>query len=465
MDVRHDAASLYRFVDSVCSGCELTGNYPAYLEANKKFIDYVLELGIATKAYLRSFPDKIERTTAIDYNLTRQELWLLRSSWEALHRRLKPATAADTLHLPFPLIRALVNRFREIDHFKATQFVVIHTELLNYLQVNAGHVRGTADNIASIVGPRKFDRNLGMIGIPYSQSESLFLNCLISHEFGHYAFSEREVATALAPDLRSALNASFAGVTSLTPNLGALISNLVAEWAEELFCDLFAVRIVGPAFCYAWIEIQDLPNALDHSGRSFHPPAVAEDAKFTSTHPANLYRLQQHVASLEELGWWDEIAGYSTHYVRLLALAKAFPRSGFKVPIVGFQRYESNILDALSKLMLAIRRAVNNSVGHIESGVEEYHALRGTLDKYLVRGIVPSSVIVAKGQVPRHPSPLTVLNAAYSFYLTELHHLIEGIEDQRPLWVTHREKWARKVETWAMKAIDDYLLVNNSKGA
>jgi hypothetical protein len=465
MDVRHDAASLYRFVDSVCSGCERRGNYPAYLEANQRFIDYVLELGAATKAYLRRFPDKIERTTAIDYNLTRQELWLLRSSWESLHRRLKPATEADTLHLPFPLIRALVNRFREIEHFKTTQFVVIHTELLNYLQVNAGHVRGTADNIASIVGSRKFDRNLGMIGIPYSQSESLFLNCLIAHEFGHYAFSEREAATKLAPDLRSALTASFAGVTGLTPNLGAVISNLVAEWAEELFCDLFAVRIVGPAFCYAWIEIQDLPNALDYSGRSFHPPAVAEDAKFTSTHPANLYRLQQHVASLEELGWWKEIAGYNTHYVRLLALSKAFPKSDFKVPIFGLQPYESNILDTLSKLMPAIRRAVADSVGQIESGVKEYHDLRSTLDKYLVRGIVPSSVIVAKGQVPRHPSPLTVLNAAYSFYLTELQSLIEGIEDQKPLWVDHREKWARKVETWAMKATDDYLLMNKSKGA
>src|SRR5579863_2405467 len=405
MDVRHDAASLYRFVDSVCSGCDRRGNYPAYLEANRRFIDYVAELGVATKAYLRSFPDKIERTSGSDYNLLRQELWLLRSSWEALHRRLKPATEADTLHLPFPLIRALVNRFREIDHFKATQFVVIHTELLNYLQVNAGSVRGTADNIASIVGPRKLDRNLGMIGIPYSQSEALFLNCLIAHEFGHYAFSERQVATTLAPGLRSALIAAFAGVTGLTPNLGAIISNLVAEWAEELFCDLFAVRIVGPAFCYAWIEIQDLPNALDHSGKSFYPPAVAEDAKFTSTHPANLYRLQQHVASLEELGWWNEIAGYSTHYVRLLDLAKAFPKSGFKVPIIGFQRYEVNILDTLSKLMPAIRQAVKDSVGKIGTGAEEYHDLRDTLNKYLVRGIVPSSVIVTKGQAPRNPSP------------------------------------------------------------
>jgi hypothetical protein len=68
MDVRHDAASLYRFVDSVCSCTQRRGDYPAYLDANRRFIEYISDLGVATKAYLRSFPDKIEGTTASDYN-------------------------------------------------------------------------------------------------------------------------------------------------------------------------------------------------------------------------------------------------------------------------------------------------------------------------------------------------------------------------------------------------------------
>ena len=304
-----------------------------------------------------------------------------------------------------------------------------------------------------------------MIGIPYSQSDALFLNSLIPHEFGHYAFSERAVATSLAPSLNSALLSAFAGATGLTPQLGSLITNLVADWAEELFCDLFAVRIAGPAFCLAWIEILDLPNDLDQSGTAFYPLAVAEDAKFSYTHPANLYRVKQHVAELQKLGWWPEISGQNSHYIRLLSLAKDIPDPDFKIPISQFQPLEARILDALSRLMPAISREVEASAGQIETGVQEYRDLKETIDRYLASGIVPSSVIVTEGQPAKHPSPLTLLNVAYAFYLEKLDRLIDGIDGENPLSITHREKWTRKVETWAMKAIDDYLLLSEATGA
>jgi len=64
----------------------------------------------------------------------------LRSSWK---RYIETETRQRSGHpsSAFSPYSALVNRFREIEHFKATQFVVIHTELLNYLQVNAGSVQ------------------------------------------------------------------------------------------------------------------------------------------------------------------------------------------------------------------------------------------------------------------------------------------------------------------------------------
>ncbi len=475
-DVRHDAASLYRFVDSVCSSCERRGHYPAYLEANRSFIDYVCELGEATKTYLRSFPDKLKQTPLGDYNSARQELLNLRISWFELHRRVKPASDADTLHLPFPLIRALVHRFREIEEFKKTRFVVIHTERLNYLQVSASGVRGTANNIAGIVHYRRFDKTLGMIGIPYSQSGSLFLNCLIAHELAHYAFTEKKIATNLAPDSHAALVQAFAGVTGLTRDFAQRISNVLADWAEELFCDLFAVRIVGPSFSYAFIEIFDLTNDLDVSG-GLHQPAATEDARFSATHPADLFRLKQHVAFLDELGWWADMAGADSHYVKLLSMARVFPDSEFKVPIPDFQSYETNLLQALFKLMPAILKAVRDVVGPLDIGLQQYLGLRATLDKYFVLGIVPSSIPGIGTQPPGCPKPLTILNVAYRFYLEKLDALIGGVKDDDPLSVSHRglkdqdplsvkdrEYWGKRVEMWAMKAIDDYLLVNKVRG-
>ena len=435
-DVRHDAASLYRFVDSVCLCCERRGNYPAYLEATSTFIDYVCGLGDATKKYLLSFPDKLGRAPASDYSLTRQELFNLRISWFELHRRLKPASDADTLHVPFPLIRALVHRFREIGDFDKTRFVVIHTERLNYFQVNASSVQETADNIASVVGYKRFDKTLGIIGIPYSQSGALFLNCLIAHEFAHYAFAEKQVATSLAPDLNAALIAAFSGVSGIS-GLGPRITNILADWAEELFCDLFAIRVVGPCFSFAFIEIFDMANDLDASG-DLYQTAAAEDAKFSFSHPADLFRLKQHVALLESIGWWDQIVGSSSHYVRLLSLAKQFPDADFKVPIQGLQSFERNMLAALHALMPAVVRAVNDIAGGIDTGLQEYRELRPTLDQYFVLGIVPSSIPVAGDQQSKCPKPLTILNVAYRFYMEKLDALIAGVDDGNPLGVKHR---------------------------
>jgi len=369
MDVKHDAASLYRFVDSVCSSCYRRGGYPAYLESNRCFIDYIYGLGDSTKRYLLSFPEKLARMPASDYNVTRQELWNLRSSWFELHRRLKPASDADTLHVPYPLIRALVSRLHQVPDFKTTRFVVIHTERLNYLQVTASSVETAADNIAGVVGYRRFHKDLGMIGIPYSQSGSLFLNCLLAHEIGHYVFDKKQISTHLAPKLRAALIAAFAGQI-VTGGLGPRIANALADWAEEMFCDLFAIQLVGPCFSYAFIEIFDLVNDLDASGVLF-PSAAAEDAKFSSSHPAELFRLKQHVSLLESLGWWGEIAASGNLYIRLLSLAKSVPDSDFKIPVAGLQMFETSILAALHTLMRDVITEVKDVTVGLDDGVQD----------------------------------------------------------------------------------------------
>jgi hypothetical protein len=36
--IRHDAASLYRFVETICAFCATDSEYPAYLEASRKFL-------------------------------------------------------------------------------------------------------------------------------------------------------------------------------------------------------------------------------------------------------------------------------------------------------------------------------------------------------------------------------------------------------------------------------------------
>jgi hypothetical protein len=96
--------------------------------------------------------------------------------------------------------------------------------------------------------------------------------------------------------------------------------------------------------------------------------------------------------------------------------------------------------------------------------VQEYHDLRETLEEYFKRGIVPSSIPVAGEERPRCPKPIVILNVAYKFYLENLNDLIKGIKHGDPLSVKHRHEWTRRIEMWAMKAVDDYLLLNKVRG-
>ena len=131
---------------------------------------------------------------------------------------------------------------------------VLHTEWLNYLQVVASRIRSTADDIATLVGARSFPPDLGLIGIPYSQSESVFLNCLIAHEIGHFIFGELQLKKSLGVKTREIIDSVFADVSvSVLPDRQQLrqIPTICADWTEELFCDLFAVRLIGPCYSYA----------------------------------------------------------------------------------------------------------------------------------------------------------------------------------------------------------------------
>ncbi len=114
--------------------------------------------------------------------------------------------------------------------------------------------------------------------------------------------------------------------------------------------------------------------------------------------------------------------------------------------------------------MTDVVSAVNDVAAGLDYGVNEYHELREILGEYFKRGIVPSSIPIAGREGYKCPQPITVLNVAYRFYLENLDDLIKGIRHGNPLSIKHRHDWTNKLEMWAMKAIDDYLLMSKVKG-
>jgi hypothetical protein len=237
-ELRHDTTSLYQFVDDICRSCGRQHGGAAYLASSVEFFEYIQQLGTRTKEFLEQFPANIPAKTP--YDSYRQKLNTLRSSWNELHRFVKTAADADTLNVPFPLIAMLQRRVRTIPGFERTNLTVFHSNVVNYFQVRASAVRNLGYQLAAIIpnAPR-FPNHLGLIGIPYSQSASVFLNTLVAHEIGHFVFQESTTISTLMQPIVSALMAALGGGLSTysKEQISWSIDRLRA-WVEEIFCDL-----------------------------------------------------------------------------------------------------------------------------------------------------------------------------------------------------------------------------------
>jgi len=351
-DVRHDAAALHRFIDSIASGCKVAEGYPSYLESSSAFFGYILSLAEKTRAFLAQFMDNLDPQLAVDdpedfYSRT-QIIRNLRSIWSDLHELVKPALDADTLHVPCPLVNALTSRLRMIKGFENVRFAVLHTNYLNYFQIGAGSMRERASEIAGIVPHApSFPKDLGIIAHPYSQSSSIFLNFALAHEMGHFVFQEGRKASRIRPAIVKALKASMKNMKSSTPGVRfdrrdpEWCRDRVLRWCQEIYCDLFALWLIGPCFSFSFIELFGLSRfspSVTAAGDTL--PPIAKAADFADSHPAMAFRIGEHVRFLKsvELGWWDEInkkAGdgskdKTNHYLTLMSEAEGLPKETFK---------------------------------------------------------------------------------------------------------------------------------------
>jgi hypothetical protein len=458
-EVRHDTVSLYRFISSVCAACDQREGGRSYPPPSDSFLGYIRQLGNCTKLYLETFPSSVP--SGPSYNFHRQKLWTLRSSWFELHQFVKPTADAHTLSLPAPLIEGLLRRFRQLPGFANTCFAVFHIEKLNYLQVIASGIRGIAQEIASVIpNAPPFPPDLGLIGIPYSQASSAFLNCLIPHEMGHFAYGEKSIGTALAGGIAGSLNKAFAGSSPLDPRDMALLMDWLESWAEEIFCDLFAIWLIGPCYCYAFVEIFDLANVLD-STNGLNASGATAYLEFQQMHPANLFRIKQHVTLLKKLDWWSQIDLTKSHHYKVLDLSQSVSDSKFTFSRGKFLGAQA--LQAFFEVLPLIEQQLYTVMSGLDPGLVEYKKLFSVVQEYFKNGIVPSTVPDPDNSARVFPSPLTVLNAAYAFNLESLNTLISGIERQDPLSIRDRQKWTEKLEAWTLKAIEDYGLLTRQE--
>lgn len=455
--LRQDAASLQQFVNTIADHCERRNSAAAYLQSSERFFSYIVKLAASTRSFLTQSLES--RTDAKDLLDLRSDISVLRAGWRFLHGFVKPVLDADTLRLPCSLVLGLTSRFREIPQFSDTEFVIYHTDEFNYFNVKLSVLKPGADRIAGLVSGPSFPDKLGLIGIPYSQASSMFMNCLIPHEMGHHVFGQLALSLKFKAQLEQELIARF-GV-SLSAEARLQIVERLAFWTEEIFCDLFAVRLVGFCFSLAFVELFDVSTVLEEN--SVYSPARATGKTEFLQYPPDLFRLRQQVAVLQQDKWWLNLQKIDSHYIRTFEAATALRDQDFG--FLELRNYFTNIdpavvLSAFYGVIPTIFSELDKITSGLRLGTDGWESTDKGIALYLRNGIVPSSIrLEASGANTIHPEPVSLLNASYKFYLEGLDDLIANIEGAEVINVGDRTKWAKKVELWTAKAIEDVMLM------
>jgi dCTP deaminase len=457
--VRQDAASLYGFISSISDKCERLNRAVTYPESSERFFAYISQLAAATKSYLQSSLDAPD-TPPYEYLGLREEIADLRSGWRFMHQFVKPVLDADTLKLPTCLLDGIKARFRQIPRFSGTDFVFYHSAQLNYFSINPAVLKDEVDRIfASVIGP-PFPEHLGLIGIPYSQSESLFVNCLIPHEMGHYVFGELLLAKKLRSGIEDRLIKQCGA--SLDPKTRGDLTEMVVFWAEELFCDLFAIRLVGFCFSLAFVELFDIATVLDEQGTC----QKSNDGLTFRQYPPQLFRLKMQASVLKTDGWWKSLQKVDSHYVRTLEGADGLTNDDFiftTIPVRIPSNTQVNVKALFLEVLPEIIHSLNEVAGNIPNEAERWGNAGDLIKRYLENGTVPSTLLPENDSAPVFPSPIALLNESYKFYIQSLHRLISRIDNANSSLAGDSSKWAKRVEMWTAKAIEDVSVLGKKR--
>ena len=459
----HDTAVCYRFVKATAAACKLGSGFPSYSSSTQTLLKSIKDLSSATLDYLLAFPSKSPEDP-VEYRRRRQSLVTIRLAWQNIHLYVQPAVDADTLNVPTELIQMLTDRVRLIQGCGSMEFAAIHTDKLNYFQFPPGEFERTVLDLASIVSAKtEWPPDLGIIALPHSQAQHLFLNGLLAHEIGHSIFLRLNCLEQIKNLIPGALDNVFRPPQDVGLDAAerGRLPGILQDWAEEIFCDLLGVHLLGPSFVLASIEFFDMANRLGGDGH-IDQTAAKSDFKFSRSHPSRLFRLSRQTALLEKLGWWDVIKASNSHNIQLMNESLSLRRNSFSFEEI-IAPTGDRIVDAFYQCIEGIEvevervtEALRDDAGHARE-IPEYVALKDCVDTYLSHAVVPSTLWVKDGF--KTPSSIVLLNAAHMYYLTGIEDLIKSSDKPESDDIHLRAVWMERVENWTTKGLEDISML------
>jgi hypothetical protein len=440
----HEATSLYRLVDSIDRLVAEHESIFAYTDATQSFFEEIHTQAKATKAKVSGITERALRTPEESASRYLGELIIQKGRWKTLHTYVKPAIDAHTLNLPGPVIEMAKKHLGGIPGLEkptgegsGRQVVVLLTPHLMYYQ------RPESQLPAWLV----------FVEVPYSQGPGFFSNLTIYHELGHYVFDSLAAAQERGPAFAKLIGAQERAFAEnlhqaiTTPSTRTWAKRVLDDWTKEIFCDLFALRHLGPAYAFALIDFLSLIGLMGEE----------TEAKFDADHPAPALRFREQLRRMEEDGWWKIVGGLSSEHVSLVKKLAAKTQYSFEFQEKSVPRF----VEAFQTIIPFIHELVIEITPHCGAAAEDFGRQRANVENCLLHGVVPSQLLVEGGALS--PTPVSMINAAYCFYLTGLPRLISRFEDQEDSNLKHRQNWVQRVESWTMKGIEDFQLLDASR--
>ncbi len=435
--VLHKCTSAHKLVSSLKESVAISKADNSYPKWSDEFLTFCEHTADATLDFID------ERLGALVERDQELNILSLIQGWEVLHTFIKPVLDADTLKVPYPFVHFLSEHIGGLEAVKGSKIVIELIPELNYLQHRHTSVRSAMRLLKFITSAAYEVPRLGFLGLPYSQSKSLFMNCLLYHEAGHFIAEEinlfpNEDLLELTEELKSDFKqyADWAGMT-------------IQIWMEELFADIVAVKLIGPAYTYASMELLRLVYNLSKK----------DLRTFSIDHPADALRFREQLKILRADRW--ESCVVPKHWQELEKIA-AIRKNTYLPPDVEYPSMEEkwrklirfmcrpDILQKVHDLAdLHLADRANPCDCFMESGA--------IIRECLQHGIVPSW----SGMQRQIPHPTAIINGAVFFLLSDMDALYKIVPSINKNKAGERASLEKRVEMWCIKGIEDWILRKN----
>lgn len=231
----------------------------------------------------------------------------------------------------------------------------------------------------------------------------------------------------------------------------------MSSWADEIFADIFAIRVLGPAFHLACLEMEQIL-----------PTDIERNRNFSRTHPADDFRFKIHAKWLNKSKWDDTIRNRTPEvFDRLTVCKKLRLKNNYfsincKPPLEDKQDLEDKLhnwmLQEFEKMVKKIEPVVSDELKNLPKPFYDFNENYKFVITCLEHGVVPSTVYNEKKQKRCHPNPTTILNSGFFFYLGGMGKLLEKVVSNDPD-IDKRIHYEKRLNQWLAKAIEDWQLL------